>query len=141
MLAVLSACAQDDGSPSPGPVEGGTWVTLAPMNEARQEVGVAEVDGRVYVVGGFRANGSTANTMEVYDPGSNTWTFAAPMPLALNHCAAAGVNGRLYVMGGSLGTGAASAATLAYDPRANAWAVRAPMPSARSAASCYAHRE
>jgi len=131
------ACSPADApepSPSAPPVgTGGSWAQAAPLREARQEVGVAELQGRIYVVGGYRADQSTASTVEVYDPATDTWSFAAPMPLALNHCAAVSLGGRLYVAGGSLPSGAPSAALLEYDPARNDWGVRAPMPSARSA--------
>jgi len=44
-----------------------TWLTRARMPLARQEVGVAGLDGKVYVIGGFRQGGSAADTLEVYD--------------------------------------------------------------------------
>lgn len=129
------ACGGSD-APAPSttaPGAGNTWATLAPLNEPRQEVGVAELGGRIYVAGGFRAGGGTVNTLEVYDPATNAWSFGAPMPRALNHCAAAAVMSKLYVIGGALAAGGASADTLEYDPQRNDWQVKAPMPSARSA--------
>ena len=60
--------------------QGGTWVPLAPMGEARQEVGVAEVGGQVYVVGGFRGDTAPTGTAEAYDIASDTWRFVAPLP-------------------------------------------------------------
>ena len=45
--------------------------------------------GRIYVAGGYRADGSSASTVEVYDPATDRWTMAAPLPQGLNHPAAA----------------------------------------------------
>jgi hypothetical protein len=42
----------------------------------------AVTEGRIYVAGGYRADRSTAATVEVYDPATNAWSFAAPMPEA-----------------------------------------------------------
>lgn len=110
------------------------WIELAPMNEPRQEVAVAELGGRIYVIGGFRADGSTSHTVEVYDPATDSWSFAAPLPLALNHATAATVNGRAYVVGGHPPSGPAAVDTvLEYDPAANQWTPKAPMPTARGA--------
>jgi N-acetylneuraminic acid mutarotase len=116
-------------SPSGG---GNAWTALAPLLEARQEVGVAELQGRIYVAGGYRLDRSSANTVEVYDPAADLWSLASPMPQGLNHAAAVAVGDRLYVLGGDDGRGAV-ATTYEYDPRSNSWAVRAPMPTARSA--------
>ena len=78
----------------------GTWASLSPALAARQEIGVAELDGKIYAFGGFGADQNTLNTAEVYDPVTNQWAFIAPMPLALNHPAAAAVNGKVYIIGG-----------------------------------------
>src|SRR5262245_65966581 len=97
----LAACGTDDAVTPAAPPAGAGWSSRAPMNEARQEVGVAELGGRLYVVGGFRADGSHTATVEVYDPATNLWSFAAPMPIALDHCAAVAAGGRIYVFGGA----------------------------------------
>lgn len=108
------------------------WVELAPLNEPRQEVAVAELGGRIYVIGGFRRDGSTSDAVEVYDPASDSWSFRARLPLALNHATAASVNDRLYVVGGHPPSGAdAVDAVFAYDPTADRWEPRASMPTAR----------
>jgi N-acetylneuraminic acid mutarotase len=109
------------------------WSARAPLPQARQEVGVATLQGKVYVIGGFRSNGSIANTVEVYDPNADTWELAAPLPSALHHVAAAAVGGKLYAIGG-LGVGFAPSSTLfEYDPVGNEWTLRAPLPAARGA--------
>jgi len=110
----------------------GTWTTRSPLLEARQEVGVAVLQGRIYVAGGFRQDRSSANTVEVYDPALDRWTMAAPMPQGLNHPAAAVAGDRLYVLGGDNGSGAV-ATNYEYDPRSGVWTTKAPMPTARSA--------
>jgi N-acetylneuraminic acid mutarotase len=131
VLAILVVCCRHGTKPSP--VSGdGTWVSLAPLPEARQEVGVAELQGRIYVVGGYRPDHSSANTVEVYDPGSDRWTMAAPLPEGVNHPAAAVVGERLYVVGGDNGRGSV-ATNFEYDPRSDSWTARTPMPTARSA--------
>ena len=134
----LPACGGGGGGGSdPGPSApaiGEGWARLAPMNEARQEVGVAAIGDRIYVAGGYRADGTTANTLEVYDVRANAWSTLAPMPERLNHCAAVAHEGKLYVIGGSTALGATSAAIFEYDPARNDWGVRASMSRARTAA-------
>lgn len=112
----------------------GTWLRRAPMNEPRQEVGVAAVNGKIYVAGGFRANGTTADSVEVYDPEKDRWDFVARLPIPLHHPAAASVSGKLYIIGGTSPSGV-SDALLEYDPETDQWMTKAPLPTARSAAA------
>ena len=134
-LFVAAGCGSDTAS-EPGTTPSGpgnTWASLALMIEPRQEVGVAVIGTRVFVAGGFRANGTTANTLEIYDTAANAWSIAAPMPVAVNHPGAAALNGRLYVFGGALGSGASTDAVQEYDPARNEWGLKTPMPTARNA--------
>src|SRR5439155_24608062 len=109
----------------------GVWRSLAPLPTPRSEVGAAEVNGLIYVVGGFDAAGF-AN--EAYDPRADSWSARAPLPRPLNHPAAAGLNGKLYVVGGADNqTGRSVASLYEYDPAADAWTERASMPTARNA--------
>jgi N-acetylneuraminic acid mutarotase len=110
----------------------GTWSQAAPPTEPRQEVGVAEAGGKIYLIGGFGAGGSIRDTVEVYDPATNRWSPLAPLPAALHHLGAVGLNGKVYVVGGFTAT-AETDATFEYDPAANRWIPRAPMPTRRGA--------
>jgi len=91
----------------------GRWITLAPMPEARQELAAAELDGRIYSVGGLVGR---ANRSDVYDPATNAWTTIADLPAGTDHAWAASLGGRLYVGGGT------SNRVFAYDPATAAWA-------------------
>lgn len=116
------------------PPQRGSWVTRAPMNEARQEVAVASLNGLIYVIGGIRGDRSTADTVEVYDPAADSWHFAAPLPEPLHHTAAVAVNGRIYVVGGLSGLRFAPRnVTFEYDPQRVVWRSRQPMPRRRGA--------
>ncbi len=90
----------------------GTWVTLAPMNEPRQELAAAALDGKVYAVGGL---GGRANANEIYDSETNSWTLGADLPVGTDHAWAVTVGARLYVGGGT------SNRVFFYDPAADAW--------------------
>ncbi len=110
----------------------GAWSTRAPNAEARQEVGVAVLAGKIYMVGGFRGDASTAPTVEVYDPVAGAWSFIAPLPVALHHVGAASVGGKLYVIGGFATSFAAPVNTVyAYDPGTDQWSQKSSMPTAR----------
>jgi hypothetical protein len=121
---------------------GGDWSSLAAMQTARQEVGAAEMGGRVYVVGGLLNGFVNTSTVEVYEIATNRWSGAAAMPEALDHPAVAAVTsatgGSVYVIGGyagaarsrsdrvyrlDTGSGQWSAVRSLPQPRAAAWAV------------------
>jgi N-acetylneuraminic acid mutarotase len=72
------------------------------MPTPRGEVAAAELDGKVYVVGGFDGTGATSDAVEVYDPATDTWTQAPPLPEPRHHAAAIGLVGTtfIYVIGG-----------------------------------------
>src|SRR5262245_61637652 len=72
----------------------GSWVTLSPMNEPRQELAAAEVDGKIYAVGGL---GGRANANEIYDPVTDQWSLGADLPVGTDHAWAVSVGGRLFV--------------------------------------------
>ena len=96
---------------------GGNWVTLAPMNEPRQELGVAELNGKIYAVAGLAGRG---NANEIYDVATNTWSFGADLPVVTDHPWSVTHNGRVYVGGGSTNR------VFRYDPAANSWQEIAP---------------
>ena len=112
----------------------GKWVPLAPMPTARQEVAVAELNGRVFVIGGFGPDNDPVDTVEVYDPAADRWETRAPLPAPTHHAAAAVVEGRLFVVGGYSG-GRVSWSPLRtvyeYDEARSSWATRAPLRAAR----------
>jgi N-acetylneuraminic acid mutarotase len=110
----------------------GPWSTAAPLSVARQEVAVAAVGGRVYVVGGLLAGQTTSDLVEAWDPGLELWETVAPLPLPLHHTTATGVGGKLYVIGGWSDLFATpQAVVLVYDPVTDAWSSGTPMPTAR----------
>ena len=94
---------------------GGTWLTLAPMPSQRQELATAVLLGKIYVIGGYDANGVSTNTVEVYNPNTDTWASAHSIPLAVNHNSAAVAAGKLYSFGGSGGQ------VFVYDPENDSW--------------------
>jgi N-acetylneuraminic acid mutarotase len=129
-----------------------SWKALAPMPTARTAPVAAEVDGKIYVIGGASVHPGaklvslgpkiphrSLNTNEVYDPATNTWQTRMAMPTSRNQAAAGVVGGKIYVIGGRLASAFASAGTNAdvvevYDPAANTWgAAGLRMTTARSA--------
>ncbi|MBS1828677.1 MAG: kelch-like protein [Acidobacteria bacterium] len=96
-------------------------------------MGVAELDGRIYVLGGYPSTRVTVATVQVYDPEKDEWRLAAPLPRGVNHSMPAVVNGKLYVMGGQSDAGNTSFVdtNYMYDPSADVWVEKARLPLAR----------
>jgi len=110
---------------------GGEWVAFAPVPVATQEIGVAELDGLIYVLGGILGTRAIGDNVQVYNPETNTWRSAAPMPTALHHMGVATVNGNLYVVGGYFGNFQPVDTLFEYNPRVNRWTERASLPTAK----------
>jgi hypothetical protein len=68
--------------------ETGRWTSGAAMPSERSEVAVAEVGGKVYVIGGFAGQ----RELEIYDPATDSWSRGATVPRSLHHTAAVGLN-------------------------------------------------
>jgi len=112
----------------------GEWSARANLLEPNSEMSVAELDGRIYIVGGYPATRVSVPTVQVYDTATDSWSLGAPLPVALNHTVSAAVNGRLYVIGGQPSAGGSGPwvnTVYEYDPARRTWSTRAPMPTAR----------
>ena len=75
---------------------GGSWRTAAPLPSSRTEVTGAELEGKIYVIGGFGGG----DLVEAYDPTANRWERRAALPHGVHHASAVAVGGHLYVIGG-----------------------------------------
>jgi hypothetical protein len=111
----------------------GVWEDRARLAVARQEVGQAVHDGKVYVTGGLGLDTRAIASVERLDPLANTWTRVADMPTTLHHHGMASAGGLLYVVGGYVAGFTGTAAVRAYDPVTNQWSSRAPLPRPRGA--------
>jgi len=112
------------------------WDTRAQLIDANSEMAVAELDGKIYVLGGYPASRVTVRTVQVYDTATDRWSLTTPMPIALNHQMATAVNGRLYVIGGQTtdsGTGSFTNTVFEFNPATSNWTSKASMPTSRSA--------
>lgn len=124
----------DTGSPvadARGDTPSGTWTSHPPLAAgARQETGVAALDGKIYVIGGFDAAGVVVATVEAYDPTARKWTSVAPFPRVIHHANTAAVGGKIYVVGGLADAAfRAIGDVYAYDPASNTWSQKASLPS------------
>src|SRR5262245_12845221 len=74
----------------------GRWTSGAAMPSERTEIAVAEVGGKIYVLGGFRGE----LELEIYDAAADRWARGAAIPRAVHHAAAVGLDGKIYLVGG-----------------------------------------
>jgi len=115
------------------------WGTRALMPTARLGMGAAVVDGKVYVIGGFKDETSILDVVEVYDPVANSWNTKTPMPTARGGFGCAVVDGKIYAIGGTECGVVHLSIVEVYDPATDSWdnSTIIPMPTARNgAAAC-----
>ncbi|MBV9358443.1 MAG: galactose oxidase, partial [Chloroflexi bacterium] len=112
----------------------GAWTERALMPLGRSEVGVAELDGMVYVVGGYARGNVDQPLNQVYDPVADAWQTRAPLPRGVNHVAVVGSDQRLFAFGGFQEQNQSAVAdVVVYDPAADTWSSLRPLPSALGA--------
>ncbi|KAK4413225.1 F-box/kelch-repeat protein [Sesamum alatum] len=109
-----------------------SWSKLASMNVARYDFACAEVNGKVYVVGGCGIDGGSLSCAEMYDPDNDKWTLIESLRRPRWGCFACGFEGKLYVMGGrssfTIGnsrsvawSGKTSVKLAIFNPAENSW--------------------
>jgi len=111
------------------------WSKRAALIEANSEMGAAELDGLIYVLGGYPSTRITVGTVQVYDPVLDLWHLTTPLRQPVNHPMAASLNGRLYIIGGQTTASGSSSfvnSVFEYNPTTAIWTRRAPMPTSRS---------
>jgi N-acetylneuraminic acid mutarotase len=130
------------------------WKKKKNMALASHHVALAELNGKIYVFGGFVSptEGQPSwvpidNAWE-YTPETDTWKALAPMPSKRGSVNAVVVNGKIHVIGGA-GVHPGSKETAShparphravgthdvYDPATDKWEPRSPMPTARNHAA------
>lgn len=109
----------------------GEWNRGVPLPQARGEVAAAVAEGRIYVIGGFKADGENSTTVQAFNPPTSSWAQEAELPVPVDHPMAAGFQGRVYVAGG-YGPGRARLTSL-FAFTGDGWTKLAPMPERRAA--------
>lgn len=131
-----------------------TWTKKKNMPLGLHHVAAAELNGKIYMMGGFKYPDTGKpgwqpidNAWE-YDPAKDAWKALAPMPTKRGSSNAVVHGGKIYVIGGaSLHPGSketflhparphrAVDTNEVYDPKSNTWEKRSPMPTARNHAA------
>jgi N-acetylneuraminic acid mutarotase len=127
MAAVLSALAAIAVT-----LSGAAWQSHEPLPVPRTEVAAAPFRGDIAVVGGYLADGTSTDDVDLYDPAEDAWSRLPDLPVGVNHAAAASAGGKLYVVGGYGGPGVRLRNAYVFD--GDRWRGLSPMPGARGAA-------
>ncbi|XP_050206084.1 F-box/kelch-repeat protein At1g67480 [Mercurialis annua] len=99
-----------------------SWSKLSSMNVARYDFACAEVNGKVYVVGGYGIDGDSLSSAEMYDPDTGKWTLIESLRRSRWGCFGCSFEGKLYVMGGrSSFTIGNSKKVDVYNPERQTW--------------------
>jgi len=108
-------------------LNGSKWTAAANLPETRWGGYAAEVDGKIYIIGGVLQSGNNisflVNVME-YDPATNTLTERSQIPVPLFSGCGAVIGKKIYVMGGatvSSGQLVYNNSTQVYDVATNTW--------------------
>jgi N-acetylneuraminic acid mutarotase len=108
------------------------WESRAPAPLPRQEAAFTELDGKMYLAGGFEHGGIETARHDVYDVATDTWSMAAPMPEPMHHAVGVGLGGKVYYVGGLQTLGFRPTGRLwAYEPATGKWSSKAGLPAGR----------
>lgn len=69
------------------------------------EVGVAALNGKIYVLGGSTPDRVDQPLNQEYDPATDRWRERAPWPRGLTHAGITALNGKIYVVGAFTASG------------------------------------
>ena len=112
----------------------GQWTTIPPLNVPRQEVGVAAVEGRVYVIGGIGTDQQGSKVVEIFDTQTGRWRLGPSFPIPIHHPNVAAVGSKIYVAGGYSDPGFTPVAKVfELDTDTGVWARKADLRRARAA--------
>jgi hypothetical protein len=134
LLLALAACDGDGHEAAREARRETAPATAAPVPEARTEVGAGRLGDTIVVLGGFRADGSATDRVDVFDLGTRVWRDGPKLPAALHHVAAAAFGDRLFAAGGFTNAGTESSAVWSLGPgTGDTWREEPPLGTPRGA--------
>lgn len=109
------------------------WSDVTELPEGVNHAGLVALDGRLYLVGGYRENTfEPTDALRILDPQTGEWQDGAPLPTARGALAVAVVDGRIHAIGGTVAGRESVGTHEVYDPADDSWATLAPMPTPRN---------
>ncbi|UOQ53617.1 kelch repeat-containing protein [Hymenobacter cellulosivorans] len=100
------------------------WTEVAKMPTQQYYGGVVQLNGKIYVFGGFTPTVGITKRMQVYDIATNTWSLGAEMPFRLADLGGFAKDGLIHSVGGAVLDiiRPEPSTSLVYNPATNAWA-------------------
>jgi N-acetylneuraminic acid mutarotase len=154
VFAGLAPCCQPKGLVYAYDPADDTWARKGDMPLASHHLGITELKGKIYLLGGFKypddgkAGWQPIDNAWEYDPANDSWKALAPMPSKRGSPVAAVADGKIYVIGGattSLGSNDTAigadrpqrsvGTNEVYNPESDSWETVSPMPTARNHAA------
>ena len=145
----ISACGGSPAEPPedelPNPdltkADGGEWGVRTGLIEPNSELALTELNGRLYLLGGYPSSRKAVRTVQIYDIATDSWQLGPPLPRINNHGMAAAVNGKIYLIGGQTAADGDPYVDTVYElePASGAWIEKTPMPTARSGGVAVVH--
>jgi len=109
------------------------WLHITDLPEGVNHAGLANFEGSLYIVGGFRESSFDAiDNLRIYDLDRHIWRDGPPMPTARGALAVAVHDGRLHAMGGTDENSENSGAHEIFDMASETWTVAAALPIPRN---------
>jgi N-acetylneuraminic acid mutarotase len=112
-----------------------SWNTRASMHQARTELGVIAVDGKIYAIGGH-TDSKFVCTNEQYNPVDDTWVTLNSMPTPRANFAIAAYDSKIYCIGGysdnyyDTNPKTVFSINEVYDTSTDSWSTKASLPVA-----------
>ncbi|MFT5301303.1 MAG: N-acetylneuraminic acid mutarotase [Mariniblastus sp.] len=107
--------------------EGKKWQDLAPLPQPRSSFDAAVLDGKIYVVGGWRMQGEkdavwhdSAYALDL-NSGKLGWSQLPKPPFVRRALSVAAYDGKIYAVGGMQESGKPSTEVFVFDPAKNDW--------------------
>ncbi|XP_056149422.1 actin-binding protein IPP [Lampris incognitus] len=97
------------------------WTTVSSLHQARSGLGVAVLEGMIYVVGGEK-DSMIFDCTERYDPVTKQWAAVASLNFPRCGVGVCPCHGALYALGGWIGSEIGKTMER-YDPEENKWEV------------------
>ena len=107
-----------------------SWCRVASMLEKKFLPGVAILNARVFLFGGFTSISPLheCSRIEMYDPTSNMWTAIQGIPAPTGFLSVTSFKGSVYVIGNETQESPGSFSLWIYDVQKNEWKHRATVP-------------
>ncbi|MGW3661108.1 carboxypeptidase regulatory-like domain-containing protein [Streptomyces sp. NPDC005151] len=96
------------------------WSALPNLSVAREAPQAAAYGGKIYVFGGWGADGNPVAKTEIYDPLTGAWSTGAYNPQPRAGAGVAVLGGKIYIVGGCA-SACGKTDVQVYDPASNSW--------------------